>query len=77
MLTPAVEAAGKAHVTIRGLCKRFDHAVVYDGLDLDIPRGKLISIFGPNGCGKSTLINMPNCTPLRHCSMKYSMTLVS
>src|SRR4029077_11285974 len=24
----------------------------------DIPRGKLVSIFGPNGCGKRTLINM-------------------
>ena len=31
---------------------------VYDNFDLDIPRGKLVSIFGPNGCGKSTLINM-------------------
>src|SRR5262249_5478150 len=30
----------------------------YDNFDLDIPRGKLVSIFGPNGCGKSTLINM-------------------
>jgi NitT/TauT family transport system ATP-binding protein len=47
-----------AHVTVRGLCKRFNEAVVYDGFDLDIPRGKLVSIFGPNGCGKSTLINM-------------------
>ena len=26
--------------------------------DFDIPRSKLISVFGPNGCGKSTLINM-------------------
>ena len=47
-----------AHVTVRGLCKRFNDALVYDGFDLDIPRGKLVSIFGPNGCGKSTLINM-------------------
>jgi NitT/TauT family transport system ATP-binding protein len=52
------DAAASAHVTIRNLCKRFNDAVVYDRFDLDIPRGKLVSIFGPNGCGKSTLINM-------------------
>ncbi len=48
----------RAHVTIRGLSKRFGEAVIYDRFDLDIPRGKLTSVFGPNGCGKSTLINM-------------------
>jgi len=52
------DLAASAHVTIRGLTKRFTDAVVYDRFDLDIPRGKLMSIFGPNGCGKSTLINM-------------------
>jgi NitT/TauT family transport system ATP-binding protein len=57
--SPAAPAATKRpHVTIRGLSKRFDKAVVYDNFDLDIPRGELISVFGPNGCGKSTLINM-------------------
>lgn len=57
--TPAIGGAGKRpHVTIRGLSKRFDKAVIYDNFDLDIPRGELISVFGPNGCGKSTLINM-------------------
>lgn len=62
-----VELPGKApvssqrtapHVTIRGLTKRFSDATIYDNFDFDIPRGKLISVFGPNGCGKSTLINM-------------------
>ena len=46
------------HVTIRGLSKRFSDAMIYDNFDFDIPRGKLMSVFGPNGCGKSTLINM-------------------
>jgi NitT/TauT family transport system ATP-binding protein len=46
------------HVTIRGLCKHFGDTPIYDHFDLDIPRGKLVSVFGPNGCGKSTLINM-------------------
>ncbi len=64
MLTPAADirsnvgSVAPAHVTIRGLCKRFGDAIIYDAFDLDIPRGKLVSIFGPNGCGKSTLINM-------------------
>lgn len=46
------------HITVRGLTKRFDGVTVYDQFDLDIPKGKITSVFGPNGCGKSTLINM-------------------
>jgi NitT/TauT family transport system ATP-binding protein len=45
-------------ITIRGLSKSFDDTVIYDRFDLDLPQGELISIFGPNGCGKSTLINI-------------------
>ncbi|MFZ3360672.1 MAG: ABC transporter ATP-binding protein [Xanthobacteraceae bacterium] len=55
---PASSTAARPHVTIRGLSKRFGKAVIYDNFDLDIPRGELISVFGPNGCGKSTLINI-------------------
>lgn len=64
MIGAAIPAAplggrgGSPKLTIRGLGKRFEDAIVYDGFDLDLPLGAFISIFGPNGCGKSTLINM-------------------
>lgn len=48
----------QALMTIRGLRKAFNDSVVYDDFDVDLPLGHFISIFGPNGCGKSTLINM-------------------
>lgn len=48
----------QALMTIRGLRKTFNDAVVYDDFAVDLPLGQFISIFGPNGCGKSTLINM-------------------
>ena len=48
----------RTFITIRGLSKSFNGTVIYDNFDLDLPQGEFISIFGPNGCGKSTLINM-------------------
>jgi NitT/TauT family transport system ATP-binding protein len=55
---PTPARGTRPHITIRGLTKRFGAMTVYDRFDLDLPRGKMISVFGPNGCGKSTLINM-------------------
>lgn len=46
------------HVTVRGLSKSFAGAPLYTNFNLDLPRSKIVSIFGPNGCGKSTLMNM-------------------
>ena len=46
-------AQAGTHVTIRGLDKSFGGAVLYKDFNLDIPKGKIISIFGPNGCGKT------------------------
>ena len=60
VLRPQLNPANprETFITIRGLKKFFDTSAVYDDFNFDIPMGKVISIFGPNGCGKSTLINM-------------------
>jgi NitT/TauT family transport system ATP-binding protein len=47
-----------AHITIRGLYKSFADQPLYQDLNLDFPKNQVTSIFGPNGCGKSTLMNM-------------------
>lgn len=48
----------EAAVSVRGLRKAFSGQPVYSGFDLDVRRGDILAVFGPNGCGKSTLINM-------------------
>jgi len=45
-------------LTVRGLSKKFKGTTIYEDFTIDLPLGKFVSIFGPNGCGKSTLINM-------------------
>ncbi|WP_140625699.1 ABC transporter ATP-binding protein [Methylibium rhizosphaerae] len=51
-------ALPSTHVTVRGLSKAFAGKPLYTDFNLDLPRGQIVSIFGPNGCGKSTLMNM-------------------
>jgi NitT/TauT family transport system ATP-binding protein len=48
----------ETHLTVRGLSKKFKGTTIYENFAIDLPLGKFVSIFGPNGCGKSTFINM-------------------
>jgi ABC-type uncharacterized transport system ATPase subunit len=43
---------------IKGVHKKFGGVVALDGLDLALGVGDLACIIGPNGCGKTTLINV-------------------
>ncbi|TAK74750.1 MAG: ABC transporter ATP-binding protein [Aquabacterium sp.] len=54
----SMAAAARPHVTVRGLYKSFAGKPLYENFNLDLPRSEIVSIFGPNGCGKSTLMNM-------------------
>ena len=42
------------------LGKRFGHKVALEGVDLEIPKGRIIGLLGPNGSGKTTLIKLAN-----------------
>ncbi len=45
-------------VQIEGLTFRRGQKVIFDGLDIDIPRGKVTAIMGPSGTGKTTLLKL-------------------
>ena len=48
----------QAAVQIRGLTKSFGRTPVLRGIDLDVPKGTILSLLGPNGSGKTTLIRV-------------------
>jgi len=46
-------------LSVQNLCFSYDrHASVLDGIDFSIDRGQFIGIFGPNGGGKTTLLQL-------------------
>ncbi|SEQ41855.1 phospholipid/cholesterol/gamma-HCH transport system ATP-binding protein [Solimonas aquatica] len=45
-------------VRVRGLRFVQGTRVIYDGIDVDIPRGKVTAIMGPSGTGKTTLLRL-------------------
>jgi iron(III) transport system ATP-binding protein len=49
-------------IKLTGLTKRYPGRSVttnaVDGIDLDIPEGKLVTLLGPSGCGKTTTLRL-------------------
>jgi len=47
-----------ATLRARGITQRFGDRVVLDGVDLEVPPGRVIGLLGPNGAGKTTLMRI-------------------
>lgn len=43
---------------LRSVTKRYGDQVVLDGLDLDLPDGRVTVVMGPNGSGKTTIARL-------------------
>jgi len=43
-------------IQVKKLLKRFAERTVLDGIDINIPEGKITVVMGGSGCGKSTLL---------------------
>jgi len=50
------ELSGKGLLSIRGLNMVFGERQVLKDIDLDLGRGLMVGLIGPNGCGKSTMM---------------------
>ena len=58
---PPANEQGRARqrsISVHGRSKKFGDTTIYDDFSIELPMGRFISVFGPNGCGKSTFINM-------------------
>jgi oleandomycin transport system ATP-binding protein len=45
-------------IQAEGLVKRFGETVALNGVDLEVPTGKVVGVLGPNGAGKTTAVRI-------------------
>jgi ABC-2 type transport system ATP-binding protein len=55
---PVAPPAGAPVIVVRGLGFRYGARNALDGLSLDVPRGALFGLLGPNGSGKTTFFRI-------------------
>ena len=53
-----VDSGAPMALEVRGLCKNFGGLMAVDGVDLQVRRGGVHALIGPNGSGKTTMLNV-------------------
>lgn len=50
--------SGEPLVRAEGLSFKHGNRIIFDKVNIEIPRGKITAIMGPSGCGKTTLLRL-------------------
>ena len=45
-------------IQLKQLTKAYGSKVVLENMDLSIPKGSIVGLMGPNGCGKTSLMKI-------------------
>lgn len=55
----STSSTGVEHaIEMSGVTRRFSSTIAVDHLDLDVPRGEIFALVGPDGAGKTTLMRL-------------------